>query len=242
MMREVCSEKREKTGRSQDVLDAFLFDFDGVLVDTETVWSNCLYQFCKSRALPVKKEELLAYVGDGDRQVISHIARIGGMREEQILSEVRPPFQEASKELTLRPGVRSYFAYAKNEGIKLALVSNSGRDYLKRWLEQLSLESCFDCVVSRESALRPKPAPDLYWKAIELLHLERSAKMIAVEDSALGMRAAAAAGIWAAAFPNEATGSAVAALSPLCVDLAKIAPQELIRRAYEVYDGGRLQA
>ena len=216
--------------KSSGYVDAFFFDFDGVIVDTETVWMNCLYDFCESRALPVKREDLLPYLGDGDRQAVSYICQMGGMDEEEVLSAVRPQFWEGVKSLETRPGIRRYVTYAKKNGIKLAVVSNAGRDYLRSWLKRLLLDKYFDCVVSRESALLPKPAPDLYLKAAELLHLE-PARVIAVEDSVRGLRAASAVGMRAVAFPHPASGPAVRALFPLCIDLAKVPPEKLIMQA-----------
>ena len=219
----------KKEERSSSCVDAFFFDFDGVIVDTETVWMNCLYDFCESRALPVKREDLLPYLGDGDRQAISYIAHMGGIEERGILSAVQPQFWKGVESLEPRPGICRYLTYARKNGIKLAVVSNSGGDYLHRWLKRLLLDKCFDCIVSRESALLPKPAPDLYLKAAELLHLE-PARVIAVEDSLRGLRAAAAAGMCAVAFPHPASGPEVKKLFPFCLDLAKVSPDELIMR------------
>ena len=134
----------------------------------------------------------------------------------------------------MRPGVQRYLEYAHSQGIALALVSNSRRPYIDRWLKRLRLTDWFDGVVTRDGTLAIKPAPDLYLKAVREMGTTPD-NVIAIEDSVMGLKAALAAGLCAVAFPNQASEKLVKEFFPLCVALEHVAPQEFIRRVAAYY-------
>lgn len=208
-------------------IEAFFFDFDGVLVDTETVWMNCVYNCCQDSKIPVDREKLVTFAGDGDVMMMKYVLECGNIALEEIMADVRRRFGKLAKELSLRPGVEGYLRYAKRMGIKLALVSNSGRLYIDEWLKRLALDKIFDCIVTRSDGVPLKPAPDPYFKALEQMKVKPE-RVVVFEDSMLGMEAAVSAGLYAVAYPNTITEKAIMASSFPHADLGVIGPEEML--------------
>ncbi|MCI8464334.1 MAG: HAD family phosphatase [Lachnospiraceae bacterium] len=216
-------------------IEAIFFDFDGVIADTETVWMNCACDYCKDRGNLSDREILFSFAGDGDVELLRYLSEGGTFGQEEILTEIKGRFERASGKISIRPGIEEYLRFAREQNLKLALVSNSGQDYIDRWLERLGLQERFDCVVTRSVDIPMKPAPDLYLLALSRLGV-RPEKTVAFEDSVLGMRAARAAGLRAVAYPNEVTEKEIHAQGFFCTDLGTIAPKELLTQIEKVYD------
>lgn len=219
---------------------AFFFDFDGVIADTETPWVQTVTDFCRRYAVPVNRRELLACLGDGDVRMLGYLAGRCGMTEEEILWILRRDFVRRTDGLALRPGVARYIDFARRQGCKLALVSNSTRAYIDRWLGRLSLEGVFDCIVTRDCGKPMKPSPDLYREALARLGL-RAEEVIAIEDSAIGLAAARAAGLWEVAFPNDATRQTEAGRYFRTIDLNQISPGELVGQFFGAKKENQMQ-
>lgn len=215
-------------------LEAMFFDFDGVVADTETAWMNCVCEYCEDEGIPIDREQLLSYAGDGDVKMLRYVSGCGQVEEEEILAGVKARFERFEERISLRPGVREYIRFAKRRRLRLALVSNSRKGYIDRWLERLGLRDSFDCVVTRSADVPMKPAPDLYLLALRKLALEPG-RIVAFEDSVMGMQAASAAGLCAVAYPNEVTKKEIDARYPLQADLGKILPEELVTKVAGFY-------
>jgi putative hydrolase of the HAD superfamily len=95
---------------------------------------------------------------------------------------------------------------ARQRGLQLAIASSSDHGWVERHLARLGLRERFDVLVCSEDVApgRTKPQPDLFLKALEVLHI-RPSEAIVFEDSLNGVRAARAAGIFVVAVPNHVT-------------------------------------
>jgi HAD superfamily hydrolase (TIGR01509 family) len=190
------------------VIKALLFDFDGTLVDTESIDLRTWHEVFEAHgvALPVDRfalrigtltgpdelEELDALLeSPSDREAV-----VAGRRQRELeLLELEP----------LRPGVREYLEDAKSLGLRVGIVSSSTRSWIDRNLERLGLLDGWATVVCAEGdTTRCKPSPALYLEALEKLGVD-AAEAIAIEDSPNGIAAARAAGIFCVAFPNDVT-------------------------------------
>ncbi len=134
--------------------------------------------------------------------------------------------------LEVRDGVAELFAEAARSGCRLAVVSSSPRAWVAGHLDRLGLLGQLETVVTREDAVRAKPAPDLYLEALRRLG---DPVAVAVEDSANGAAAARAAGLPVLAVPGPVTAAQDLAhadlrvASLLEVDLAALCRGELRR-------------
>jgi HAD superfamily hydrolase (TIGR01509 family) len=184
---------------------AVVFDNDGLLLDTEEAWTRAEQAlFAKlgrefttehkrtllgsSRSMAaVKLETMLELPGDG----------------EALMDELHElVMEEALKGVLPRPGALELLSRLGESGIPLAVASNSERAFLERTLSSVGLipDGPFRTTVSAGDIERPKPAPDIYLEACRRLGAEPSAS-VALEDSPIGVAAAAAAGMFVIAVP-----------------------------------------
>jgi HAD superfamily hydrolase (TIGR01509 family) len=112
--------------------------------------------------------------------------------------------QELLNQQKMLPGVLNLIDEARQRGLPLAVASNSFREHVDNYLKYLGLQEKFDFTCCRTDNTPPKPAPDLYLAALEKLNV-RGEEAISLEDSATGIAAARAAGMWCVAVPNDST-------------------------------------
>ena len=106
----------------------------------------------------------------------------------------------------LLPGVRRYLDEARRLGLKTAIASSSGRQWIDEHLERMGIAERFDAIVCRDDVTAIKPDPELYLTAVDRLGVQVP-EAIALEDSTNGIRAAKAAGLLCIAVPNTMTSS-----------------------------------
>ncbi len=187
---------------------AVLFDFDGVLVDTEwAIYQAWLRTFqAHGHDLPL---EIYTHCIGSDFATWSpktHLEELTGLafdwhdldarRQEEILGEL-------THEGTM-PGVIGLLEQLTAGGIRRAVVSSSSHHWVDGWLEKLSFSEHFETVVCRGDAERIKPAPDLYLEAARRLGLA-PADCLVIEDSLNGVKSAKAAGMSVWVVPNRVT-------------------------------------
>jgi beta-phosphoglucomutase-like phosphatase (HAD superfamily) len=106
--------------------------------------------------------------------------------------------------MPLLPGVAAIFDDADAAGLKTAVASSSGIDWVGPFLDQHGLTGRLQAVCTRGDVTQVKPAPDLFLLAAERMGVP-PARCLVFEDSPNGLRAAHAAGMWAIAVPNALT-------------------------------------
>lgn len=213
---------------------AFLFDFDGLILDTEVAsragW-ELLYRE-HGHELPPEKWALV--VGThGAWDPMAHLEElVGGPLEREALNERRFAHELSLIEAeSLRPGVAEYFAAARRLGLKRAIVSSASRAWIDRHLHRLEEAVGWDAILTADrDRERAKPAPTLYLEALDVLGVAAT-EAVAFEDSPNGVRAAKAAGIFCVAVPNEVTRELGLDDADVVLDsLADLPPDELLAR------------
>ena len=127
-------------------------------------------------------------------------------------------------------GIRDYINEGRRLGLSIAIASSSPRDYVRAHLDRVGLGEGWDVIVCREDAPRAKPAPDLYRRAVELLHVAPE-EALALEDSPNGVTAAKDAGLWVVAVPNALTAEGDLTRADCRVSTcAELSLPELLRR------------
>jgi HAD superfamily hydrolase (TIGR01509 family) len=215
-----------------------LFDFDGLLVDTETAaragW-ELLYRE-HGHELPLDRWATLVGTVDGPFDPMGHLEElVGTPLEREALDE-----QRYAHELTLieaeelRPGIAECLADAERLGLKKAIVSSASRRWIDFNLGRLERLVGWDAIVTADlDAERSKPRPTLYLEALDLLGLAAD-EAIAFEDSPNGVRAAKAAGLFCVGIPNSITADLGLDEADLVVgSLAELPLPELLERADE---------
>jgi HAD superfamily hydrolase (TIGR01509 family) len=186
-------------------LEALVFDFDGLIVDTENPgfisWEEIYQEFGATLRIDDWRHAT-GYVGGFDPGI--HLEKILGRRLDW--SQLMPKREARNWELTLQarvlPGIEALMLSAREQNLRVGVASNSGNGWVEGGLRRLGLRDYVDTVVTRDMVIDPKPAPDIYLKTVQTLQVEPS-RAVALEDSEPGCRAAKQAGLKAVAIPNR---------------------------------------
>lgn len=184
---------------------AVVFDNDGLLLDTESVWTRAEQDLFKRRGLdftPAHKRELVgtsAEIAAGilERR-LGEPGRGGALIEE--LNELVVAELEHGVEAMV--GARELLEKLKQRGTPIGLVSNSPLRFVRRSLEIVGFHEVFDVVLSAHEVAAPKPAPDPYLEACRRLGVDPGPAVVALEDSPTGVAAARAAGLTVIGVPS----------------------------------------
>ncbi len=214
---------------------AFLFDFDGLIIDTETASRAGWQWLYRQHGFELPNEEWATVVGTIGAQFdpMAHLEELAGRPlERDELNERRYAHELSLIEAEeLRPGIADYLAEAKRRGLKRAIVSSSTRRWIDMHLARLERSVGWDAIVAADHDVeRAKPRPDLYLEALDLLGVA-AGEAVAFEDSLNGVLAARAAGIFCVAIPNEVTRDMGLDHADLLLhSLAELPPAELLAR------------
>jgi len=192
-------------------IKALLFDFDGLIVDTETpefqVWQS-IYREYGHELTAEQWGQIVGGWGISDFDAAMHLVKMVG--DGLNVEELRARHRSESDALTLLqpilPGVVDYLNEARRLGLCLAIASSSPHSWVDTHLTRLGLYHRFDSIVCADDVPpgRTKPNPDLFLMALQRLEVQPS-EAIVFEDSPNGVRAAKNAGIFAVAVPNPVT-------------------------------------
>jgi HAD superfamily hydrolase (TIGR01509 family) len=189
-------------------VNAVVFDFDGLVLDTETpVYEAWSAAFDAHGCGPLTLEEWSAEVGtDGVLDLVTMLeTRATRQVNIDAMHEARRKHRDALLEHeTLMPGVEQWLDDARTAGFAIAIASSSEHEWVHGHLTRLGVRDRFGHLSCRDEIVPGKPAPDVYLRACDALGVEpRDA--VAVEDSPNGVIAAKAAGLWCVAVPNRIT-------------------------------------
>ncbi|MDQ5820134.1 MAG: HAD-IA family hydrolase [Actinomycetota bacterium] len=212
-----------------------LFDFDGLLVDTETPSLASWQELYREHGHELPLEQWVTLVGTigAPFDPYSHLEELAGPLDRGALLERRRTYELSLTDIEeLRPGVLDYLEEADRLGLKKAIVSSSTNDWIHRHLARLERTEHFDLVVAADhDTARAKPAPALYLEALDGLGLAPD-EAIAFEDSPNGIKAAKAAGIFCVAIPNSVTVALSLEEADVVLDsLADLPLPQLLERA-----------
>jgi HAD superfamily hydrolase (TIGR01509 family) len=187
---------------------ALVFDFDGLIVDTEVpifrVWQRIYRE--RGQELPLDRWLTIIGTASGPFDPVIDLGEKTGIKldERELEALERLYYQEATALQQLLPGVIDYLVAARQLGLQTAVASSSTRKWVMDHLNRFGIGDHFDAIVCREDVTRTKPHPDLYVTALQRLEV-RPVDAIALEDSSNGVRAAKAAGLFCVVVPNPLT-------------------------------------
>jgi HAD superfamily hydrolase (TIGR01509 family) len=186
------------------MIEAVVFDLDGVIVDSEQVWDDVRERLAKERGGRWHEGAQAAMMGMSSPEWSAYMHDEIGLSEspDQINDEVvRRMLARYGEELPLIDGAVEA-VNRLGDSFQLAVASSSNRPLIETVLREAGIADRFDAVVSSEEVATGKPAPDVYLEAARRLGIA-PARAAAIEDSSNGIRAAHAAGMRVIAVPNR---------------------------------------
>jgi HAD superfamily hydrolase (TIGR01509 family) len=186
------------------MIRALIFDFDGLILDTETPLIDSYAEVHRAHAVAFDRAVFVRSVGHAD-YAFDPWHGFSPHADRAALETERKTWKDT---LLLRqpilPGVVPLLDAARTAGLKVGLASNSEHWWVDAHLQRLGLFERFAFIACREDAPSPKPEPDLYRLVLNRFGL-RGHEAVAFEDSHTGSLAAKRANLFAVAVPNPST-------------------------------------
>lgn len=219
--------RKAKRTALQNMIQALIFDFDGLIFDTETPDYETWAGLYREHGFELVHERWIAGVGTyGAFDAGVELAALLGATAESgaLQATFAERYQAHCENAPLLPGVQELLVAARAAGLPVAVASSSDRAWVEGWLAHHDLAAFFTCVRTRDDVAQVKPAPDLFLSAATCLGVG-PANCLIFEDSPNGMRAAAAAGIRCVAVPIPI--NAALELPPVALRLGSLAELSL---------------
>jgi putative hydrolase of the HAD superfamily len=191
------------------MIKGLIFDFDGLILDTETPELQALNEAYGDYGQSLAVETYGQVVGaqyNQQYEPIAHLQSLIGrpVDEQAFWARVNQRRLEIITNSPLLPGVENYLREAKARGLKLAVASSSPHAWVDGHLQRLGLFHYFDTILCKDDVRQIKPHPELFLTTLSALQLPAEAALI-FEDSANGVSAARQAGIRVILVPNPVT-------------------------------------
>ena len=189
-------------------VEAIVFDFDGVIIDSETPDFSTWQQEFRAHGVELSRELWSGYIGAGigSFDIYSHLEELTGrvLDRDDVGARRRRRYLDAVDANPILPGVMDCLTTARRLGIRVGIASNSTREWVEGHVERRGLSSYIDAIRTRDDVKEVKPAPDVYLAALDAVGVPPE-RAVAVEDSPTGAAAAVAAGLFCVAVPNGMT-------------------------------------
>ena len=190
------------------MIEALIFDFDGVIIDTETPDYRSWQEVFEERGVELDRSLWAGFIGGAAEtfDVYRHLELLAGVRVDRpaLRRSRRRRYLDLVESSPVLPGVLDYMQEAKRRGLKLGVASSSSSDWVEGHLLRRDLMRYMDSVRTRDHVAMVKPDPEVYLASIADLGT-RPETAVAIEDSANGVTAAKRAGLFCVAVPNQMT-------------------------------------
>ena len=205
---------------------------DGLVLDTEKLYSRFWREACITLGFPMTREQALTMRALNSKAGEANLKQFFGptVVYQQVRS-LRIQLMDAYIEengVDLKPGIRELLDFLKERKIPTALASSSPAERIEAYLKPLQLYERFDCICSGYEVPHGKPEPDIFLHAAECLHQDPESCMV-LEDSPAGILAASRAGCMPVMIPDldqpdEATKNLLYAKADSLLDIMNLIP------------------
>ena len=187
-------------------IKALLFDMDGLVLDTEKLYTRFWQEAARALGFPMTKEQALGMRslnrGAGAEKLKSYF---GETVDYDAVRKKRIALMDAfvaENGVEVKPGIHELLIFAKEQGIKTAITTSSPMERTRCYLSQVGLVDAFDELVSGYMVEKGKPEPDIYLYAAKALDVKPCECMV-LEDSPAGILAAHRAGCVPVMIPDQ---------------------------------------
>ena len=201
-------------------IKAVVFDLDGLMLNTEDVFDLAGQELLSRRGKTMTSAIRHRMIGRRPLEAFQALTELTGITEpvEDLMEETRQIFSGfAEKHLDCMPGLLDLLDLIDSRQLPKAVATSSPRQYMEKLLSQFALLERFQMTLTAEDVIHGKPHPEIYIRAAERLNVAASSMMV-LEDSEAGTRAAAAAGAFVVAVPNQHTACGDFSMASMQVD------------------------
>ena len=218
------------------MLKALIFDFDGLILDTETpevlVWQDIYKEH--GFELPVDEwEKTVGGYGISTFDPAQNLSTLSQGRLDPVALKARYRLEADAIIHTkpIQPGIMEMIASAKENGLKVSIGSSSPHSWVDTHTQRLGIYDQFDHIICQDDVApgRTKPHPDIYLKALETLQVDKT-EAVVFEDSPNGVLASKRAGVFVVAVPNPLTARMNVQGDLTVSSLAELTLQDLMNR------------
>ena len=218
------------------MLRALIFDFDGLILDTETpevlVWQDIYKEH--GFELPVEEwEKTVGGYGISTFDAAQHLSAQTQGRLDPVSLKARYRLEADAiiHAKPIQPGIIEMIASAKEHGLKVAIGSSSPHSWVDTHTQRLGIYHHFDHIICQDDVApgKTKPHPDMYLKALETLQVDKT-EAVVFEDSPNGVLASKRAGVFVVAVPNPLTARMNVQGDLTVPSLATLTLQDLMNR------------
>lgn len=176
--------------------ELFIFDLDGLTLDTEKIYFKSWFNTARYYNIPMNEKDIEETIGMSGKMEEAHFARFTDIPFDELMARRDVYFWEIVERdgADLKPGVQAYLSELKKKGFKTAMVSSSYHKRAQHLLELAGLDHAFDYGVFGDMVKNPKPDPEPY-RLLETMTDIPPSKWIVYEDSYNGIKAANNAGV-----------------------------------------------
>ncbi len=188
-------------------MKAAIFDMDGLIIDSEPLWRLAEREVFRTVGLELSDDDCRKTTGLRSDEVVGYWFERRpwtGISQEEVVRDLEIRVADLiSVRGAALPGVRDAIVCLRDAGLRLALASSSSHDLIRVVLAALGMEGTFEVLSSGADEVRGKPDPAVYLTTVQRLGLP-AGECLAFEDSAAGVQAAHAAGLFVVAVPAAA--------------------------------------
>ena len=174
-------------------IEAVLFDMDGVIFDTESIYLDIWTKVFQSYGYIMTKDVYISVMGRGRKNVIKTFVDLYG-QDLPIIQMYKDKDEELMQvidkgQVPMKVGVKEILTFLKENGYKVALATSAKRERAIKQLKMANIKELFDCIVCGDEVINAKPNPEIFLKAAEELSVKPE-NCIVIEDSPAGIESA----------------------------------------------------
>jgi HAD superfamily hydrolase (TIGR01509 family) len=189
------------------MINGFIFDFDGVLVDSERANIQAAIKTFNHIGKPLTNEEVQSIPGRSSADFIPIFLSKRGMnslsQHQELYEQNRRNYKLLwNNTVAMFPGGADVIRQLRSLEKKLGIATTNRKETVEMFLKKFNMGGSFSVVVSGEDVIRRKPNAEVYFVAIQKLGLPKN-ELVAIEDTGIGLQAAKGAGLRCIAIPNK---------------------------------------